>query len=523
MKRLLAFAAAASLLAVGALASSAQADPVRTASAPAITWGTCTDTGLQLRDAECGFLAVPLDYAHPADTKIQLAISRIRHTTTDPAQYQGIMLVNPGGPGGSGLGLSALGAYVPGKVGAAYDWIGFDPRGVGASKPALSCDSTYEGYNRPAYVPTTDAIEQTWRRRAKTYAQACAKTGGALLDHLKSTDTVQDMESIRQALGAEKISFYGFSYGTYVGQVYATLHPERVYRMVLDGVVDPRRVWYDANLDQDVAFERNMKIYFGWIAKYDSVYHLGKTADAVQRLYTATSEALAKKPAAGVLGPDELTDMFLQAGYYIFGWTEIATAFSSWVNHSDPTLLKQLYDKENPQRAGADNGYAVYLGVQCTDVRWPMSWQKWHKDNSRLHQIAPFETWANAWYNAPCLDWAGTPGTPVTVDGHKAPAILLVSETLDAATPFSGSLEVRKRFPRAALIEGVGGTTHAGSLFGNACVDDTIAAYLGTGAMPPRVKADRSDKRCAPLAQPNPAAATPGTERADLTRRALKR
>jgi pimeloyl-ACP methyl ester carboxylesterase len=525
MKRLLAVAVAASLLAVGAFAPGAQADQVRAepGHSASIAWEKCADAVLQSRKAECGFLAVPLDYAHPSGTKIHLAVSRIKHTTTDPAKYQGVMLVNPGGPGGSGYALSALGSLVPDRAGLAYDWIGFDPRGVGASKPALTCNSKYEGYNRPGYVPTTAALENVWRVRAKAYAQACAKAGGALLDHIKTTDTVQDMDTIRRALGADKISFYGFSYGTYLGQVYATLHPDRVHRMVLDGVVDPGRVWYDANLDQDVAFERNMKIYFGWVAKYDSVYHLGKTGAAVQKLFQKTSTKLAKKPAGDVLGPDELTDIFLQAGYYIFGWPQVAAAFASYVNDGDPALLKALYDQNNPQKAGGDNGYAVYLAVQCTDVRWPMSWRRWKTDNWRVHRVAPFETWANAWYNAPCLDWAGTPGRPVKVDGRKAPPVLLVSESLDAATPFTGSLEVRKRFPRSALIEGVGGTTHAGSLFGNACVDKTIAAYLATGAMPRRVKADRSDKLCTPLAQPTPTSATPAAKRAGAARSALIR
>jgi pimeloyl-ACP methyl ester carboxylesterase len=509
MKRLLAVAAAASLVTVGAVASSAQAEPARGAAhSTAISWGACTDVLLQSRNAQCGFLTVPLDYAKPSGAKIQLAVSRVRHTTTDPAKYQGVMLVNPGGPGGSGYALSTIGGLVPDRAGGAYDWIGFDPRGVGASKPALTCDNKYEGYRRPAYVPVTRKLEQTWRIRAKAYAQACAKAGGALLDHLRTTDTVQDMESIRAALGAQKISFYGFSYGTYLGQVYATLHPDRVHRMVLDGVVDPSRVWYASNLDQDVAFERNMKIYFGWLARYDSVYHLGRSAAAVEKLFYATQQKLVREPAGGVIGPDELTDMFLQAGYYVFGWQEVAAAFSGWVNDHNAALLKRLYDTNNPQTAAADNGYSIYLAVQCTDVRWPLSWRTWKTDNWRVHKIAPFETWGNAWYNAPCLDWAGTPGRPVPVDGGKAPPALLLSETLDAATPFSGSLEVRKRFPRSALIEGVDGTTHAGSLFGNACVDKSVAAYLATGVVPKRVKADRSDKRCAPLPQPDPTRTT---------------
>ena len=227
------------------------------------------------------------------------------------------------------------------------------------------------------------------------------------------------------------------------------------------------------------------------------------------------------EPAGGAIGSSELTDIFLQAGYYVFDWVKIADAFSAWVRRHDPAPLKKLYDDNNPQTRGADNGYAIYLGTQCTDVAWPTSWAKWTSDNWAVHRRAPFETWANAWYNAPCRTWPAKADVPANVSGETAPPILLISETLDAATPFGGALEVRKRFPRSALIEGVGGTTHAGSLFGNRCVDDAVAAYLATGALPRRVKADRSDKRCPPYPAPEPAkqaAARKADPRAELRR-----
>ena len=499
MRRVLVVAAALGLTVAGAtVAASAWAG-----DAPAISWGKCTNPTLAARQAECGFVTVPRDYDHPKGATIKLAVSRVKHTAKD---YQGVMLVNPGGPGGSGLILSVLGEYVPGNVGAGYDWIGFDPRGVGASEPKLTCDADYAGHNRPPYVPSTPAVEKQWLARTAAYAKACDRAGGPLLDHLKTVDNVRDVESIRRALGVKRISYYGFSYGTYLGQVYATLHPRRVAKMVLDGNVDPRRIWYDANLDQDIAFDRNIKIYFGWLAKNDRTYHLGKTAAAVERLYYGTQRKLIGKPAGGVIGPSEFADVFLQPGYYVFGWTEVADAFSAWVNRGDPKPLRTLYDQANPQTEGSDNGYAIYLATECTDAKWPRSWARWRRDNTRVHAVAPFETWGNAWYNAPCRTWGARPGRPVHVTGAKAPPVLLISETLDAATPFAGSLEVRRRFPAAALVEGVGGTTHAGSLFGNACVDDAVAAYLRDGTLPKRVKANSSDLKCKPLPQPTPVA-----------------
>ena len=258
---------------VPAYTSAASAQEVTSSGAEvgSITWGACTSPTLVAFGAECGMLSVPLDYARPSGAKIQLAVSRVVHTSPDE-DYQGIMLVNPGGPGGSGLIYSVLGAFVPGDVGSTYDWIGFDPRGVGDSVPALSCDPDYTAGPRPPYDPTTLRIEFAWLVKSAKYAIDCARNGGFLLGHLKTTDTVADMDAIRQSLGADKMNFYGFSYGTYLGQVYATLHPDLVRRMVLDSNVDPRTVWYQANLDQDPAFEITINKFFDWVALHDDAY-----------------------------------------------------------------------------------------------------------------------------------------------------------------------------------------------------------------------------------------------------------
>ncbi|WP_431902354.1 alpha/beta hydrolase [Amycolatopsis thermoflava] len=502
------------ILAAGALASclvavpAAAAPPTPAEFTPApISWGACGSAGLARAGAECGFLEVPLDYRDPAGAKISLAVSRVRHTSAD---YQGVMLVNPGGPGGSGLGLSTIGRAVPKDAGASYDWIGFDPRGVGASRPALSCEPEHFAYNRPAYVPSTPDLERNWLQRSRDYAAACEKNG-PLLRHLRTTDVAQDLDSLREALGAEQINYYGFSYGTYLGQVYATMYPQRVRRMVLDSNVDPRKVFYQANLDQDVAFDRNIEIYFDWIARHDDVYHLGTTGKAVEDLWYAQQRELTQAPAGGVIGPAEWTDIFLQAGYYQSTWTGLAEAFAGWVHQRDWQTLKTRYDKTNSP--GDDNGFAVYNAVQCTDAPWPRNWTTWKVDNWITHAKAPFETWGNAWYNAPCRTWPVPAGKPADVDGRGVAGALLIGEELDAATPFAGNLEVRRRFPRSSLIGEPGGTTHAGSLSGNACVDDRIADYLATGALPPRQRGDGPDAVCEPLPEPVPEGA-PGA-RAD--------
>ena len=251
------------------------------------------------------------------------------------------MLVNPGGPGGSGLALAALGQAVPNHAGDAYDWIGFDPRGVGSSRPALSCIPTYGGFDRPEYDPAkAPNVAATWLAKASKYAAACATRGGDLLDHLTTADAAKDMDSIRKALGAKQINYYGFSYGTYLGQVYATLFPQNLRRVVFDGVVDPRGVWYQDNLGQDVAFQKTIEIYFDWVAKHDSTYHLGNTGQAVEKLYYSEQDKLRAHPAGGQIGPSEWTDIFLQAGYYVFGWADTTAMFSDWVHHQNLAELK---------------------------------------------------------------------------------------------------------------------------------------------------------------------------------------
>lgn len=470
---------------------------------PPIRWGTCPTASLQKAGASCGMVTVPLDYAHPHGTKIQLAVSRVLHNTSDAAA-QGVMLVNPGGPGGSGLEYSRLGPAVPEGGGDPYDWIGFDPRGVGDSVPSLTCDGDYNAPGRPAYDPEA-GTKRFWLAKTAAYSRDCKTSAAAeILRHDHTTDWVADMESIRKALGVKKINYYGFSYGTYLGQVYATLHPDRVRRFVFDGVVDPRDIWYQANLAQNKQFDRNIDTYFDWVADHNAAYGLGTDGRAVRALYYKVLDDLTYDPDPN-FGAADWADSFQSAAYYVYNWDDLAHVLVA-AAHGDLGPAKAWYD--DPTGPGADNEYASYLAVSCTDAPWP-SWRTQERDAYRIASFAPFLTWGNTWFNAPCNTWPAPASTPVHVDGRRVPPILLIEETNDAATPWPGAIEVRKRFPGARLIEGVGGTTHAGSLSGVSCTDDRIAAYLLHGTLDPRKPGNnRSDVQCPPVPPP---AATPVT------------
>ena len=270
------------------------------------------------------------------------------------------------------------------------------------------------------------------------------------------------MDTIRKALGAPKINFYGFSYGTYLAQVYATKYPDRVRRFVLDGVVNPTDVWYDANLEQEKQFDKNIDTFFDWIADNDAAYGLGTDGDAVRDIYYDVLDQLTDAPGA------RLRCGGLERRVRGRGLLRLRLgrrrARAGRRRGGDLGPAKDYYG--DPTGPGSDNTFANYLAVQCTDAPWPSKWKTWEKDAWRIDSYAPFLAWNNTWYNAPCLDWAAPSGKPVNVTGKHAPPVLLISETEDAATPYAGALEVRKRFPRSVLIEGVGGTTHAGSLSG---------------------------------------------------------
>jgi pimeloyl-ACP methyl ester carboxylesterase len=489
-------------------ASSTHAHPA-VASTPtsSISWGSCP-TGqypaLKNQPVKCAALKVPMNYSDPTGPTITLEVSRLEHTSS-AAHYKGVILSNPGGPGGASLDLPVyLEPYVPNNVGKDYDWVSWDPRGVGSSKPAIHCENGYFDSPRRSYIPTSKSLLHYWLSRSKSYANACERKYPALLKNMTTIDSAKDMESIRTALGVSKISYYGFSYGTYLGQVYSTLYPTHLKYMVLDSNVDPRRVWYGANLDQDRAFQRNIKIFFRWVAKWHTVYHLGSTEAAVEALYYKELAHLTAHPA-GHLGPDEFTDALLGAAYYRQVWTDVASAWKAYAVHGHQGQLVAQYNISNTP--GNDNGFAVYNAVQCTDVQWPTKWSRWQRDNNRYYKKYPYLTWDNAWFNAPCLYWGAPAHHPVKINGAATKSVLLIDETLDAATPFSGSLEVRRLYPHSSLIAEPGGATHADSLESDMCVDNKIANYLATGHRPPRMDWNGPDTLCKPLPDPIPGSA----------------
>ncbi|GAB7105112.1 alpha/beta hydrolase [Streptomyces phaeofaciens JCM 4814] len=475
-----------------------------------VAFGACPDTRDLPAGMQCGTVTVPLDYARPNGRQITLTVSRMRATHRDPhnskrrVPRQGSLVFNPGGPGGSGLYFPVIGTLPEWKrIGAAYDLVGYDPRGVGRSAP-LSCQDPKQFFKGPSPAPVHPSASYKQERvaEAKAYARGCARRAGSALAHYNSLNNARDLDVLRAALGEEKLTFMGASYGTYFGAVYATLFPSHVRRMVFDAAVNPapEKIWYRNNLDQSVAFESRWTDFREWVARHDRVYGLGRTADAVLRSYERARARLAAEPAGGKVGPGQLQGAFLQAGYYDDVWPHRARALSEYLKGHPEELVEQAGPVAGAE-AAAENSTAVYTAVECNDASWPTDFRTWDRDNTRLARVAPFETWDNVWANLPCAYWPAPRQKPLDVrtGPGELPATLILAAERDAAAPYDGALEMHRRLTGSVLVTERDSGTHGIGGGSNRCVNSHLDAYLLEGRLPVRRAA------CAPHTEPRPA------------------
>ncbi|MFF0965464.1 alpha/beta hydrolase [Streptomyces sp. NPDC003703] len=504
MRRRAAVLCGAALVVAGSVtaapADARTARPAATAPAAGIAWKKCGTTDRPT--LQCGTVRVPLDRRDPSGRQISLALTRVPHTARTS---QGPLLVNPGGPGGSGLSLAGfVASALPEAVAAQYDVIGFDPRGVGESGPALDCAPGHFKAVRPDSVPATPALEQAGLARVRSFADACARKYASVLPHIDTVDAARDMDAVREALGAPRLSYFGYSYGTYLGAVYAKLYPHRVRRLVLDSIVDPAGIWYEDNLRQDVAFDARHRAFLAWVARNDAAYGLGTDPAAVEAKWYAMRAALAREPAGGKVGASELEDTFMPGGYYNGYWPLLAQAFAAYAKDGKSDALVAAYDDLGAVDASGDNGYSVYTAVQCRDAAWPRDWRQWRADTWAVHDKAPFMAWNNAWYNAPCAFWPVPAERPVDIANDALPPVLLFQATDDAATPYEGGVRVHRMLAGSRLVVEEGGGNHGITLSGNACLDGQLAAYLRDGTVPRARGGAVADAVCPRTPDPKP-------------------
>ncbi|GIJ46003.1 alpha/beta hydrolase [Virgisporangium aliadipatigenens] len=472
-----------STVAIAVVAALVPATPVRAQPPQSIRWGPCAD--VTDTRTECADLSVPRDYRAMGGAHLTVAVSRVK--AADPRKRRGILLVNPGGPGGSGIELAAhLADALPAEVRERYDLIGFDPRGVGRSTP-ISCgipEDTPPDLYLP--YPAPDGSIDRNIAFARDTARRCAESVGDLLPHITTANTARDMDRIRAALGEPKLSYLGYSYGTYLGAVYASLFPQRTDRIVLDSAVDPTSVWYGLIRSKSEAFALRLPDFTKWAAARDDVYHLGATPDAVERTYYRIAEQLDRAPVAF----PELTvngNIFRQLNLRTL---EHDRAFGDlaefWHVLSDPAAPPATRSAATvPLAAPApDNVTSVLYAVVCGDVSWPRGIGLYARNSAADRRAYPGLAGmpGNIW---PCAFWAQPVEPPVAVTGRGPRNVLILQNLRDPSTSWRNGYGLRRALgDRAAFVSVDAGGHGIYALRSGPCTDAVTTGFLVGGVLP---------------------------------------
>ena len=473
---------------------------------PPVHWKACNDGGLlDAIGAQCAMVKVPLSYRHPHRAKIKIAISRLRHTSSRrevPGHHAG----QPGRPGRLRAGLSVLGDLrARSGPATAYDWIGFDPRGVGSSRPSLSCDADYFGCARPRYVPDDGrdraGAGSTRPRRTPGTARSA---GGALLGHMKTTRHGARHGQHPQGARRAEAQLLRLLLRHLPRPGLRDAAPRPVRRFVLDGIVDPRGVWYRRQPRPGPRLREEHRVYFGWIA--DARRGLpprhrprgGRRAllRRAQRSWTPTRPR--RRPRCRTSGTTSC-------------W---APATTSTAGRTSPTRSRALRQRRRLRPGSSDlydgdpTGPATTTATRCTSARQctdapGRSWAP----GAGQRRVAPRRAvpdLGQRLVQRAVPFWPAGRARRSTSTGAGARAGAADRRDARRGHAVLGRLEVRKRFPSASLIAGVGGTTHAGSLSGVSCTDRAMGAYLANGRVPERTSGNQSDLQCPPVPQPDP-------------------
>ncbi|WP_254885945.1 alpha/beta hydrolase [Streptomyces sp. NA02950] len=435
---------------------------------------------------QCATIKVPLDYGRPDGKKVNLAISRLKTSTA--AERRGVLLVNPGGPGGTGVGMPlSLASELPTSVKKRYDLVGFDPRGVGESSP-VSCGLTdsEQNWERP-YRAEKFAKDVKW---ARTFAEKCDAEEGDRLRHITTRNTARDMDVIRAALGEKKISYLGYSYGTYLGAVYTQLFPRHADRFVLDSAVDPARIWRGMIQIWAEGAEPAFTRWSKWTAQRHGTYKLGRTPQAVRKTFWGLVAKADRKPIE--LDGRKLTGDDIRSGSRagFFSVREGAEAIAKLKKAADRTPARTGKPKP-PSRPTQpvfgrtvpdDNGNAAFWTVVCADTRaWPHDPEQYRDDAVRAKAEYPLYGDFGSTIK-PCAFWKKNGSEPATTIDNKVGALILQNEW-DPQTPLASGLGLHRLMKGSRMVTVAGGQGHG--IYGSkSCADKRATTYLTTGGLP---------------------------------------
>ena len=441
---------------------------------------------------QCAKLTVPIDYSNPDGATLKLVVLKV--AAKSPSKRIGSLVVNPGGPGASGIDYARAADFIVTEpVRAAYDIVGFDPRGVGRSSPIKCLDDreldTFLGFDP---TPDDKAEEQQFADSAKAFADKCKAKGGPLLAHVSTIDAARDMDVLRAALGEARLDFLGKSYGTFLGATYADLFPAKVGKFVLDGAVDPNLTWTQANEGQAVGFETATRAYVKDCVDNGNC-PLGESLESGMQKLRDFLKALDARPLP-LDDPyvKELTEGWASAGIagamYDTGlWSQLTDALrDAFAGTADPLMtLANGYARRTDAGTYKVNLMQVIYAVNCLDRPGSKDLAHYESDARLLSAEAP--TWGPflAWGSIPCGFWpVPANNVPKKIAASGSGPIVVVGTTRDPATPYKWAQALAAQLENGHLIsyDGDGHTAYTRS---NSCVDDAVDAYLLEGTVPP--------------------------------------
>lgn len=429
-------------------------------------------------ELECATIDVPLDHDDPLGETITIAMAR--RVADDASRRIGTMLINPGGPGGSGIDLlQSAEFFFPDDVLERFDVVGFDPRGVGDST-AIDCGDDFDAYFAIDPSPDDDAERQAIIEAAREYAADCSELSARLLPHVDTESAARDMDIIRAALGEEQLTYTGFSYGTYLGAQYADLFPRRVRAMVLDGGVDPTLTYDAASRTQAAGFERALQAFLDDCASNESCafYSDGDPFAAYDELMREIDMAPLDANDRDV-GPGEATLAVVAALYEReYGWPALALALDA-ARDGDGSILLELSDAYTRRRPDGSYGnlFEANAAVNCLDTPAPRDLQYYDELARSLAELAPRLGSAAGYLGVQCAFWPVPPANePHAFTAPGAPPIVVIGTTGDPATPYAWSEALAGQLESGVLLtwEGEGHT----ALGKSECIGDAVSAYL---------------------------------------------
>lgn len=487
----------------GSPASAPDAKELEKFTTQKLAWGECApfaggdasaEKVLKDKKFECAHLSVPLDYAKPAGEVIKIAV--LRHRASKPDQRIGSLVTDPGGPGASGVRSAAghVQRSPDADIVQRFDLVGFDPRGVGASEPRINCLTDAERDADRAEDSESDNSPAGLTKQladAKAYADKCAERtehGKDMLANLGTRDVVRDLDILRAALGDEKLTYLGYSYGTQIGAAYAEAYPSKVRAMVLDGAVDPAQDTAESLVLQMAGFQNTFN-EFAKACVTRPECALGKDPAGATKAFQDLVKPLITKPiqvGARKLSFEDAITGTLAALYSQAAWSYLNEGLANLSRSNGQNLIEladSYYDR------GQDGTYAgiidVYYAVRCVDSPRVTDRAKIDSAHQRMLQGAPILDGGTP--DMTELDICAAWPVPATSQPHTPKAdglapTLVISTTNDPATPYQAGVNLAKALNGRLLT--FEGAQHTVYLQGNTCVDKAASTYLLDGTLP---------------------------------------